>query len=159
MKRRSLLLIPAAAAARLAGCAGTGKQENLEERFHINPADPYAELKKYRSVVNLLTAHLSISFQNLFSIGELYKEGPRGDEIMTRALTDLKRQHAELAKYLAKAPAVRATINPENEKLLTAYDAYIKALEGVAGVEYGEVSQEGIDALVKAGSEMEPIIP
>ena len=36
---------------------------------------------------------------------------------------------------------------------------YIKALAGVAAIDYGDISQERIDALVQAGSNMEPLIP
>lgn len=106
-----------------------------------------------------MCARLAVAFQNLFSIGELYKEGPRGDEIMNASLEDIKKLHAELNKYLQRAPEIRQTIQPENSKLLAAYDEYIKALAGVAAIDYGDISQERIDALVKAGSDMEPLIP
>ena len=48
---------------------------------------------------------------------------------------------------------------PKFAKLLAAYDEYIKALAGVAAIDYGDISQERIDALVQAGSNMEPLIP
>lgn len=160
MKRRRILLaVSALGAALLTGCAGMLGQTNPAGTFHIDPSDPYAELKKYKSAVNMLTARLTVSFQHLFSIGELYKEGPRGDEIMNSALKDIRRLHAELAKYLPKAPDVRKTIDPTRSDLLNAFDVYVQALAGVAGIDYGDISQERIDALVKAGSDMEPLIP
>ena len=151
-RRRLLLLVSSLGAAVLAGCASSQKADKLVGTFHIDPNDPYGKLKQYRSSINLLSARLAVAFQNLFSISELYKEGPRGDEI-------IKKLHAELNKYLQKAPEIRQTIQPGNAKLLSAYDEYIKALAGVAAIDYGDISQERIDALVQAGSNMEPLIP
>lgn len=158
-RRRLLLSVPVLGSALLFGCASMTGQENLAGSFHINPSDPYAQLKKFKSAVNMLTARLTLAFQHLFSIGELYKEGPRGDEIMNSALKDIRKLHSELGKYLAQAPEVRKTISPENGDLLNAFDAYVKALDGVAGIDYGDLSQESLDALVKAASDMEPLIP
>lgn len=158
-RRRLLLLASSLGVVVIAGCASTQKGDKLVGTFHINPNDPYAKLKQYRSSINLLCARLAVAFQNLFSIGELYKEGPRGDEIMNASLEDIKKLHAELNKYLQRAPEIRQTIHPENSKLLAAYDEYIKALAGVAAIDYGDISQERLDALVKAGSDMEPLIP
>ena len=78
---------------------------------------------------------------------------------MAISIEDIKKLHAELNKYLQKAPEIRQTIQPGNAKLLSAYDEYIKALAGVAAIDYGDISQERIDALVQAGSNMEPLIP
>ena len=78
---------------------------------------------------------------------------------MDRSLDEIKLLHKELNKYLQKAPEVRATISADNAKLLAAYDNYVKALAGVAAIDYGDISQERIDALVQAGSAMEPLIP
>ena len=161
-RRRLLLLVSSLGAAVLAGCASSQKADKLVGTFHIDPNDPYGKLKQYRSSINLLSARLAVAFQNLFSISELYKEGPRGDEILKTAkasLEDIKKLHAELNKYLQKAPEIRQTIQPGNAKLLSAYDEYIKALAGVAAIDYGDISQERIDALVQAGSNMEPLIP
>lgn len=158
-RRRLLLLASSLGVVVIAGCASSQKGDNLVGTFHIDPNDPYAKLKQYRSSINLLCARLAVAFQNLFSIGELYKEGPRGDEIMNASLEDIKKLHAELNKYLQRAPEIRQTIQSENSKLLVAYDEYIKALAGVAAIDYGDISQERIDALVKAGSDMEPLIP
>ena len=157
-RRRLLMLVSSLSAAVLAGCASSQKADKLVGTFHIDPNDPYGKLKQYSSI-NLLSARLAVAFQNLFSISELYKEGPRGDEIMKASLEDIKKLHAELNKYLQKAPEIRQTIQPENAKLLSAYDEYIKALAGVAAIDYGDISQERIDALVQAGSNMEPLIP
>ena len=154
-RRRLLLLVSSLGAAVLAGCASSQKADKLVGTYRIDPNDPYGKLKQYRSSINLLSAR----FQNLFSIGELYKEGPRGDEIMKASLDDIRKLHAELNKYLQKAPEIRQTIQPGNAKLLAAYDEYIKALAGVAAIDYGDISQERIDALVQAGSNMEPLIP
>ena len=150
LRRRLLPLLALAAAALLTGCATQQKSEDLAGHFVVDPSDPYGELKKFKGSVNLLTARLTVSFQHLFSIGELYKEGPRGDEIMKGALSNIKRIHAA---------RVRATIPADNAKLLAAYDAYVTALKGVASIDYGDISQERIDALVQAGSDMEPLIP
>ena len=159
LRRRLLPLLALAAAALLTGCTTQQKSEDLAGHFVVDPSDPYGELKKFKGSVNLLTARLTVSFQHLFSIGELYKEGPRGDEIMKGALSNIKRIHAELAKYPPQAARVRATIPADNAKLLAAYDAYVTALKGVASIDYGDISQERIDALVQAGSDMEPLIP
>ena len=63
------------------------------------------------------------------------------------------------SRYSAPTARVRATIPADNAKLLAAYDAYVTALKGVASIDYGDISQERIDALVQAGSDMEPLIP
>lgn len=158
-RRRLLLAASTLTAALLSGCAAGLGSKDLAGTFHIDSSDPYAELKKFKSAVNMLTARLTVSFQHLFSIGELYKEGPRGDEIMQQSLKDIRRLHAELGKYLSQAAEVRKTIKPEHAELLKAFDAYVQALGGVAGIDYGDISQESIDALVRAGSAMEPLIP
>lgn len=158
-RRRLLIALTGAGAALLASCSSAPKEEDLVGRYSIDPSDPYAQLKQYRSSVNMLTARLTVSYQNLFTIVELYKEGPRGKEIMDRSLDEIKLLHKELNKYLQKAPEVRATISADNAKLLAAYDNYVKALAGVAAIDYGDISQERIDALVQAGSAMEPLIP
>jgi hypothetical protein len=155
-RRRLLMLVSSLGAAVL---ASSQKADKLVGTFHIDPNDPYGKLKQYRSSINILSARLAVAFQNLFSISELYKEGPRGDEILKASLEDIKKLHAELNKYLQKAPEIRQTIQPGNAKLLSAYDEYIKALAGVAAIDYGDISQERIDALVQAGSNMEPLIP
>ena len=158
-RRRLLLLVSSLGAAVLAGCASSQKADKLVGTFHIDPNDPYGKLKQYRSSINLLSARLAVAFQNLFSISELYKEGPRGDEILKASLEDIKKLHAELNKYLQKAPEIRQTIQPGNAKLLSAYDEYIKALAGVAAIYYCVFRQVLIDALVQAGFHMEPLIP
>lgn len=159
-RRRLLLAFSSLSVALFAGCASRQPStEALAGTYNIDPSDPYAELKKYRSSVNLLTARLSLAFQNLFSIGELYKEGDRGDEIMNASLKDIKTMHSELNKFLQKAPQVRATIDSKQTKLLAAYDNYVKALAGVAAIDYGDISQERIDAVIQTGSVMEPLIP
>ena len=106
-RRRLLLLVSSLGAAVLAGCASSQKADKLVGTYHIDPNDPYGKLKQYRSSINLLSARLAVAFQNLFSIGELYKEGPRGDEIMKASLDDIRKLHAELNKYLQKAPEIR----------------------------------------------------
>lgn len=161
MHRRQVLLAVSCLGSLFAvGCASKKpSKEDLVGNFHIDPADPYGRLKAYRSAVNLLSARLSVAFQNLFSIGELYKEGPRGDEIMKASLEEIKTMHAALNDYLQQAPEVRKTIDASNTKLLAAYDGYVKALAGVAAIDYGDISGDRIDALVQAGSTMEPLIP
>ena len=121
-RRRLLMLVSSLGAAVLAGCASSQKADKLVGTFHIDPNDPYGKLKQYRSSINILSARLAVAFQNLFSISELYKEGPRGDEIMKASLEDIKKLHAELNKYLQKAPQKRQTIQPENANQYTAYD-------------------------------------
>lgn len=158
MNRRYALTLLLTGVAVLSGCAGTSS-EKLVGKFHIDPADPYAELKKYRSSVAMLTARLTVAYQNLFTIGELYKEGPRGQEILDASLKDIKLLHGELGKYLQRAPEVKQTIPSDQTRLLEAYAAYVRALSGVAAVDYGELNQEKLDALVKAASDMEPLIP
>ena len=147
-RRRLLLLVSSLGAAVLAGCASSQKADKLVGTYHIDPNDPYGKLKQYRSSINLLSARLAVAFQNLFSIGELYKEGPRGDEIMKASLDDIRKLHAELNKYLQKAPEIRQTIQPENDKLLAASDDYITAPAAAAAIAHGQ-----------AGSNMEPLIP
>lgn len=102
-RRRLLLFVSSIGAVSLAGCASSQKGDKLVGTFHIDPNDPYGKLKQYRSSINLLSARLAVAFQNLFSIGELYKEGPRGDEIMKASLEDIKTLHAEL-KNTCKKP-------------------------------------------------------
>ena len=85
-RRRLLLLVSSLGAAVLAGCASSQKADKLVGTYHIDPNDPYGKLKQYRSSINLLSARLAVAFQNLFSIGELYKEGPRAGIITTFTL-------------------------------------------------------------------------
>ena len=99
-RRRLLLLVSSLGAAVLAGCASSQKADKLVGTYHIDPNDPYGKLKQYRSSINLLSARLAVAFQNLFSIGELYKEGPRGDEIMKASLDDIRKLHAELTRNI-----------------------------------------------------------
>ena len=47
----------------------------------------------------------------------------------------------------------------DNSSYWKVVDSNVKALAGVAAIDYGDISQERIDALVQAGSAMEPIIP
>ena len=152
MNKRTLLAAAAAAAGMLlVGCAST----NGDLMRDLPPGDN-ALVKRFKARVNLQFARLDLAFKNIASLSLIVSANPNREGLVREDYKKLERAYKELQKLSGQIDVVRASI--KSEAVAAAFENYSQALLSITANPMGEIDEAKLNAMLKAASELEPVV-
>ena len=152
MNKRTLLAAAAAAAGMLlVGCAST----NGDLMRDVPPGDN-ALVTRFKARVNLQFARLDLAFKNIASLSLIVSANPNREGLVREDYKKLERAYKELQKLSGQIDVVRASI--KSEAVAAAFENYSQALLSITANPMGEIDEAKLNAMLKAASELEPVV-
>ena len=115
-----------------------------------------ALVKRFKARVNLQFARLDLAFKNIASLSLIVSANPNREGLVREDYKKLERAYKELQKLSGQIDVVRASI--KSEAVAAAFENYSQALLSITANPMGEIDEAKLNAMLKAASELEPVV-
>ncbi len=132
----------------LSGCA--------QPVLGVTPEGKYPLLKRFKAAANREMARMDLAYKNIDSMLQVSGDTSRRKAIAKDDYERLQTHHARLKTAMKEVQSVREEL--DNDALKAAFEEYVQALQTVADLPAGELTDEMISNWQDAAGNLEPLV-